>query len=115
MNPRPPLAAVAALSAAALGYELLLLRLFAIIQWHHFAYLAISVALLGMGAAGTFVTVARRRLLVAYPCSFILAAAAFAVAAVACFAAAERIQLVAGFLMKLPRASAKGTRLDGGV
>jgi len=88
---RPPLAAVAALSAAALGYELLLLRLFAIIQWHHFAYLAISVALLGIGAAGTFVTLARRRLLAAYPGSFTLAAAAFAVAAVACFAAAERV------------------------
>jgi SAM-dependent methyltransferase len=91
MMQRPPLAAVAALSAAALGYELLLLRLFAIIQWHHFAYLAISVALLGIGAAGTFVTLARRRLLAAYPGSFTLAAAAFAVAAVACFAAAERV------------------------
>ena len=79
------------LSAAARGYELLLLRLFAIIQWHHFAYLAISVALLGIGAAGTFVTLARRALLATYPHSFFLAAAAFAVAAVACFAAAERL------------------------
>ncbi|MDK9703097.1 MAG: SAM-dependent methyltransferase [Sulfuritalea sp.] len=91
MTHRPPLAAVAVLSAAALGYELLLLRLFAIIQWHHFAYLAISVALLGIGAAGTFVTLARRPLLAAYPGSFSLAAAGFAVAAVACFAAAERV------------------------
>ena len=91
MKQRPPLAAVAVLSAAALGYELLLLRLFAIIQWHHFAYLAISVALLGIGAAGSFVTLARRRLLATYPGSFSLAAAAFAVAAVACFAAAERV------------------------
>jgi SAM-dependent methyltransferase len=91
MNHRPPLAAVAALSAAALGYELLLLRLFAIIQWHHFAYLAISVALLGIGAAGSFVTLARRPLLAAYPGSFIIAAAAFAVATVACFAVAERV------------------------
>ena len=91
MTQRPPLAAVAALSAAALGYELLLLRLFAIIQWHHFAYLAISVALLGIGAAGTFVTLARRPLLAFYPYSFVLAAAAFAVATVACFAAAERV------------------------
>lgn len=88
---RPPLAAVATLSAAVLGYELLLLRLFAIIQWHHFAYLAISVALLGIGAAGSFVTLARRPLLARYPASFSLAAAGFAVAAVACFAAAERV------------------------
>lgn len=91
MTQRPPLGAVAVLSAAALAYELLLLRLFAIIQWHHFAYLAISVALLGIGAAGSFVTLARRRLLAAYPGSFVLAAAAFAVATVACFAAAERV------------------------
>ncbi len=88
---RPPLAAVGLLSAAALGYEVLLLRLFAIIQWHHFAYLAISVALLGFGAAGTFVTLVRSRLLAAYPLSFWLFAAAFAVAAPACFAAAERV------------------------
>ena len=91
MNERPPLAAVAVLSAAALAYELLLLRLFAIVQWHHFAYLAISVALLGIGAAGSLVTLARRRLLAAWRLSFVLAAAGFAIAAVACFAAAERL------------------------
>ncbi len=91
MSERPPLAAVAMLSAAALGYEVLLLRLFSIIQWHHFAYLAISVALLGIGAAGTFVTLARRWLLALYPHSFSAAAAIFAVATIACFAAAERV------------------------
>lgn len=91
MSRRPPLAAVATLSAAALAYEVLLLRLFAIVQWHHFAYLAISVALLGIGAAGTFVTLARRRLVALYPASFAIAAASFGVAAVACFAAAERV------------------------
>jgi hypothetical protein len=88
---QPPLAAVATLSAAALAYEVLLLRLFAIVQWHHFAYLAISVALLGIGAAGTFVTLGRRRLVALFPSSFVVAAAGFAVAAVACFAAAERV------------------------
>lgn len=91
MTRHPPLTAVAVLSAASLGYEVLLLRLLAIIQWHHFAYLAISVALLGIGAAGTFATLARRRLLAAYPYSFSLAAAAFGVAAIACFAAVERV------------------------
>ncbi len=88
---RAPLAAVATLSAAVLAYEVLLLRLFALVQWHHFAYLAISVALLGFGAAGTFVTLARRRLVAWFPASFAVAAAAFAVAALACFAAAERV------------------------
>jgi hypothetical protein len=91
MAPRTLLAAVALLSAAVLAYELLLLRLFAIIQWHHFASLAISVALLGMGAAGTFVTLARRVLLAAWPASFILAGAGFAVAAPTSFVLAQRI------------------------
>lgn len=89
--PRPPLAAVALLSAATLAYELLLLRLFAIIQWHHFAYLAISVALLGFGAAGTFVTLARARLLARYPGSFTLSALGFAIAAPGGFMAAQRV------------------------
>ena len=54
--------AVSLVSAAALAYEILLTRLFAIIQWHHFAYMIISVALLGYGAAGTMVTLLRTRL-----------------------------------------------------
>jgi len=45
--------ALSLVSAAALAYEILLTRLFSIIQWHHFAYMMISVALLGYGAAGT--------------------------------------------------------------
>jgi spermidine synthase len=36
-----------------LVYEILLMRLLAIGQWHHFAYMVISMALLGYGAAGS--------------------------------------------------------------
>src|SRR5256885_16103017 len=57
---RPPLLAIAMLSAATLGYEILLMRLFSVIQWHHFAYMMISVALLGYGAAGTGLSVCLR-------------------------------------------------------
>ncbi len=39
------------------------MRLFSIIQWHHFAYMMISVALLGFGASGTFLSLTIRRLL----------------------------------------------------
>lgn len=88
---RPPLAAVGLLSAASLAYEVLLLRLFAIVQWHHFAYLSISVALLGFGAAGSFVTLTRRRLVSLYPYSFSTAAALFGLSAIACFGLAERV------------------------
>lgn len=88
---RPPLAAIAMLSAAALGYEILLMRLFSIIQWHHFAYMMISVALLGYGAAGSFVALARRRLLGHYGQVVVAGAALFGVLAVAGFLLAQRL------------------------
>lgn len=53
-EPRLPLFSVAIISATALAYEVLLTRLFSIVQWHHFAYMVISIALLGFGASGTF-------------------------------------------------------------
>jgi hypothetical protein len=79
------------LSAAALGYEILLMRLFSIIQWHHFAYMLISVALLGYGAAGSFVAIARRWLLARFAVVFSLAAALFGISAVMGFALAQRV------------------------
>jgi hypothetical protein len=44
------------LSAATLGLEITLTRVFALAQWYHFAFVAISVALLGLGAGGTVVS-----------------------------------------------------------
>ncbi|MCG7903560.1 MAG: SAM-dependent methyltransferase [Candidatus Thiodiazotropha weberae] len=52
-NSSPPYLSLMLLSASALGYELLLMRLFSIIQWHHFAYLVIALALLGYGISGS--------------------------------------------------------------
>lgn len=42
-----------ATSASVLAYEIILMRLLSIGQWHHFAYMVISIALLGFGAAGS--------------------------------------------------------------
>ncbi len=81
--PGPPLWAVALLSGAVLACEILLMRLFSIILWHHFAYMMISVALLGYGAAGTFVALAGRVLVPRYGQVFVAAASLFAVSAVA--------------------------------
>jgi hypothetical protein len=44
---------VALVAAGTLAYEILLVRVFAIEQFHHFAYMAIGVAMLGFGASGT--------------------------------------------------------------
>lgn len=43
------------ISAALIAYQILLMRLYSINYWHHFAYLIISIAMLGFGASGTFI------------------------------------------------------------
>ena len=85
------LAAVAVLSAAALGYEILLTRLFSIVQWHHFAFLVISVALLGFGASGTFLVVLGDRIRTRVEPFLALCALGFGLAAPVGFAIAERV------------------------
>ena len=47
------LAAVLLISCAAIAYEILLMRVLSIVQWHHFAWMIISLALLGYGASGS--------------------------------------------------------------
>lgn len=51
------------LSVALIAFQLEQMQLLALVQWHHFAYLIISVALLGFGAAGTVVALYRPVLL----------------------------------------------------
>src|SRR5216110_280514 len=53
------LAAIAVMSCASLLLELALTRLFSVVLFYHFAFLAISVALLGLGAGGVFAHVRR--------------------------------------------------------
>ncbi|WP_227746840.1 hypothetical protein [Paraburkholderia franconis] len=89
--PAVPLFALSLLSAATLGYEILLMRLFSIIQWHHFAYMMISVALLGYGAAGAMVTLAQRWLAPRFEAVFVGGAILFGVFAVASFSVAQRV------------------------
>jgi hypothetical protein len=87
----PPFAAILLLSAAALSYEILLIRLFSIIQWHHFAYMMISVALLGYGASGSFVALARRPLQAKLGIGFVSLAALFGLTTLLSFVVAQRI------------------------
>ncbi|WP_116313264.1 SAM-dependent methyltransferase [Cupriavidus taiwanensis] len=89
--PRPPLFALALLSAAALGYEILLMRLLSIILWHHFAYMMISVALLGYGAAGALVALAQPGLVRHFVPVFAGGALLFGISALVCFELAQRV------------------------
>ena len=81
----PPRLTIFLVSAAALAYEILLMRLFSIIQYHHFAYMVISLALLGYGASGTFLTFFRERLRQYYSFSLIISIVLFGLTAVACY------------------------------
>ena len=53
-SPRTALAGVLVMSFASLLLELALTRLFSVTLFYHFAFLAISIALLGLGAGGVF-------------------------------------------------------------
>lgn len=55
-------AGVALSSFAALLLELSLTRLFSVVLFYHFAFLAISIALLGLGAGGVFAHLKKQRL-----------------------------------------------------
>ncbi len=82
---------IALLSAAALGFEILLMRLFSIIQWHHFAYMIISLALLGYGMSGTFVSIAQHRFKHRYNQIYIGLVIVFALSSLGGFLIAQRI------------------------
>jgi SAM-dependent methyltransferase len=53
---------VGTMSFSSLLVELALTRLFSVVLFYHFAFLAISIALLGLGAGGVFAYLARTRL-----------------------------------------------------
>src|ERR1700691_4106593 len=58
---RTLLAGLALTSFAALLLELALTRLFSVVLFYHFAFLAISIALLGLGAGGVFAYLLKAR------------------------------------------------------
>lgn len=53
------LVALGFLSAAIIAFQLTLMQVLSIAQWYHFAYMVISVALLGFGAAGTLLSISK--------------------------------------------------------
>src|SRR5437867_499757 len=56
------LAGVALVSCTLLMTELALTRIFSVVMYYHFAFLAISIALFGVSASGVFAYITRRRL-----------------------------------------------------
>ena len=50
-------------SAAIIAFQISLMQLISIVQWHHFAYMIISIAMLGFGASGTLLALTKSQLL----------------------------------------------------
>ncbi len=50
-------------SAAIIAFQLILMQLISVMQGYHFAYMIISIAMLGFGASGTFIALFRKKLL----------------------------------------------------
>ncbi|MDJ0857343.1 MAG: hypothetical protein QNI88_19200 [Desulfobacterales bacterium] len=87
----PPLLGVGLLAAAVLAYELLLMRLFAIVHWHHFAFMMISIALLGYGTSGTLLTLMGQFSMGRLRWVFATATIGFSLTSVLCFAASQSL------------------------
>jgi SAM-dependent methyltransferase len=86
-----PRLSIALISASALADEILLMRLFSISQWHHFAYMIISLALLGYGASGTFLALAGTRLQAQFRASYVINCVLFGSSALLCYLAAQQV------------------------
>jgi len=88
---KPPLLSIAMISLLALSYEILLMRLFSIIQWHHFAYMIISIALLGYGASGAFLMLIRNQLAKHFRLLFYGNILLFSLSSILCFVVSQAI------------------------
>ena len=94
---------ISIVSASSLAYEILVMRLFSIVQWHHFAYMVISLALLGYGVSGTFITLLRKQLFAHFPKVYILNLLFFASSAPTAFFIAQHIPFNAQEMLLDPR------------
>jgi hypothetical protein len=55
-TPKSTLAGIFCLGLSVILFEIALTRVFAIMMWHHFTYMVISIGLLGFGASGSLLT-----------------------------------------------------------
>jgi len=99
MSQRPPYLSVALISGAALAYEILLMRLFSIIQWHHFSYMIIGLALLGYGFSGTFVSVFQHWLQTRFKHVYLTSLLLFGLTSVASFMFAQTLPFNAELIL----------------
>lgn len=74
-----------------LAYEILLMHLFSIIQYHHYGYLVIGLALLGYGASGSFLSIGQTWLTAHYHSCYTAAIISFSCCALGGFLLAQHV------------------------
>ena len=97
------LLAVALVSSGALAFEVLLTRILAVVHWHHFTGMVISLALLGYGASGSALTPLLGRLRPHAALAFAGAAVLFGIAAIAAVAISQAVPFNALEVIWTPR------------
>jgi hypothetical protein len=85
-----PRYSVALASATALAYEILLVRLFSISHWHHYAYMIISLALLGYGISGALLALFQRHLQAQFRAAYLVNLLLFGISLPLAYLLAER-------------------------
>ncbi|GAB4149490.1 MAG: hypothetical protein Fur0037_17830 [Planctomycetota bacterium] len=97
-SPRSILAGIFLLALSVIVFEIGLTRVFAIMMWHHFTYMVISLGLLGFGASGSLLTVRREGLRTGSPSASLARYSLFygvSVMLAFCFATRVRIDSLA--------------------
>src|SRR5262245_2065447 len=82
------------LAGSIILFEIAMTRVFAIMMWHHFSYMVISIALVGFGAAGSILTARRDALRTESPFGSIATyATLYGITAAGAFFAATRVPI----------------------
>ena len=73
------------ISGSLIAYEIALMRLLSIAQWHHFAHMIISLALLGFGASGSAIAITQHWLMRRFHAAYTVSGLTYAISLVCCF------------------------------
>lgn len=76
---------VALLSGSVIAYEIVLVRLFSISQWHHFAHMIISLAMLGFGFSGTVISLTQPWLKRHFHIMYMICGSTYSTSIIGCF------------------------------
>jgi len=79
------------ISTATLVLEISLTRIFSVAQWYHFAFMVISIALFGIGASGSFLSVFPSLLKKDTPKLLAISSTIFSISCIICFAITNQV------------------------